>query len=67
MGGKDQSWFAVFRQGAEALDISRVDLDAPAFGMLEVEIPQPVEIGELRADAAEIVPDAAQDRFDFRG
>ena len=67
MGGEDQCRFAVLRQGAEALDIFRIDLDASAFGMLDVEIPQPVEVGELRADAAEIVPDAAQDRFYFCG
>ena len=32
-----------------------------------IVVPQPVEMGELGADAAEIVPDAAQDRLDLGG
>ena len=35
--------------------------------MLAVVVPQPVDMGELGADAAEVVPDAAQDRLDLGG
>ena len=44
------------------------DLDtAGPLRLARVEIPQPVEMGEFGAHAAEIVPDAAQDRFDLGG
>ncbi len=67
MRGEDQRRLAVVAQLDEALDASAVvELDAARpFGMLGVVVPQPVEMRELGADAAEIVPDAAQDALDL--
>ena len=68
MGGKDQRRLAVMCQPHEALDISRVNsIAARPLRVVRVEIPQPVEMGEFGAHAAEIVPDAAQDRVDLGG
>jgi hypothetical protein len=33
--------------------------------MIDVVVPDVIEMGELGADAAEIVPDPGQDGFDF--
>ena len=46
---------------------SRRDFDAALLGMIDVIVPDVVEMGELGADAAEIVPDAGQDFLDFLG
>jgi hypothetical protein len=66
MGGEDQRRLSVVREPQEAIDIRLVALNAPALGMFEVEIPQPVEIGEFGAHAAEIVPARAQNPFNLR-
>jgi hypothetical protein len=42
-------------------------VDAAAFGMGEVVVPDPIEMRELAAEPAEIFPDLQQERVDFLG
>ena len=42
-------------------------VDAACAPDARVVVPQPVDMGEFGADAAEVVPDAAEDRVDLGG
>ena len=54
------------RSGIENLLGPRAELDAARFvRMIDVVVPDVIEMGELGADAAEIVPDAGQNGFDL--
>ena len=57
---------AVVAQLVENLLGPRAELDAARFvRMIDVVVPDVIEMGELGADAAEIVPDAGQNGFDL--
>ena len=44
---------------------ARLDFDAAVLGMRGIVLPDVIEMGELGADAAEIVPDAGEDGLDL--
>ena len=68
MAREDDCRLAVIPEGIEDLLGARAELDAARlFRIIDVVVPDVVEMGELGADAAEIVPDAGQDGFDFLG
>ena len=67
MAGKNQRGLAVVFQPREQFVRARRDLDAAFLGMRRIVIPDVIDMGELGADAAEIVPDAGQDRLDLLG
>ena len=57
MAGKDDRRLAVVAQLVENLLGPRAELDAARFvRMIDVVVPDVVEMGELGADAAEIIP-----------
>ena len=66
MAGEDDRRLAVVAQVIENLLGPRAELDAARFvRMIDVVVPDVIEMGELGADAAEIVPDAGQNGFDL--
>ena len=66
MACEDDGGFAVVSQMIENLLRPWGEFDtARLLRMIEVVIPDVVEMGELGADAAEIVPDAGQNGFDL--
>ena len=66
MAGEDDRRLAVVAQGVEDLLGPRAELDAARLiRMIDVVVPDVIEMGELGADAAEIVPDAGQNGFDL--
>ena len=65
MAGEDQRRLAVVPHLVEQFAGPLRQFDAAVLGMIAIVIPDMVEMGELGADAAEIVPDAGQDRLDL--
>ena len=66
MAREDDRRLAVVAQGIENLLGPRAELDAARFvRMVDVVVPDVIEMGELGADAAEVVPDAGQNGFDL--
>src|SRR6516165_443288 len=67
MGGEHQGRLAVAAQLPKPLvDFAAVD-DVAHLLRVGIEHLQAIDMGELGSNAAEIVPNAAQDRFDFGG
>jgi hypothetical protein len=67
MCGEDQRRLAVVAQ-PERNRLGRVGIHHAAWALARrIVIPQSVDMGELGADPAEIVPDAAEDRLDLGG
>jgi len=65
---KNNRRLAVVPEGVKDLLGPRAELDAARFlRIIDVVVPDVVEMGELGADAAEIVPDAGEDGFDLLG
>ena len=67
MTREDQRGLAVVLELGKQFVGARRDLDAAFLGMIDVIIPDVVEMGEFGADAAEIVPDAGQDFLNLLG
>ena len=65
MAGEDQRGFAIEPQLVKQLVRSLWNFDAAALGMRLVMVPDLIDVGELRGEAAEIVPHAGEDFFDF--
>src|SRR6185295_3443462 len=66
MAGEDDRGLAVVAQSIENLLGPRAEFDAARLvRMVDVVVPDVIEMGEFGADAAEIVPDARQNGFDF--
>ena len=66
MAGEDQRRLAVIPEVIEQLFCSRSEFDATLLlGMIGVVVPDVIEVGELGADATEIVPNAGQNGFDL--
>src|SRR5439155_21295911 len=68
MACEDDRRLAVVAQVIENLLGPCAELDAARFvGMIDVVVPDVIEMSELGADPAEIVPDAGQNGFDLFG
>src|SRR5258705_13891720 len=68
MACENQGRFAIVPELVKQFLGPRRELDAAWFlGMIGVVVPDVIEMGELGADAAEIVPDAGQNGFDLFG
>ena len=66
MAREDDGGLAVVAQMIENLLGPRAELDpARLVRLIDVVVPDVIEMGELGADAAEIVPDAGQNGFDL--
>ena len=65
MRGENKRGLAVVAQADEALERLLRELDMSGNGVVRIMIPDAVEMGEFDADAAEIVPDAGKNDFDF--
>ena len=66
MAGEDQRRLAVVPDLVEQLFGPRRELDAAVLvGMVGIIVPDVIEMGELGANAAEIVPDPVQNSLDF--
>ena len=67
MRGEDEGRLAVVAQAIETLDRRRRDLDAAGVAIVEVEVPQAVEMRIFGRDASEVLPHGGEDRFDLGG
>lgn len=67
MTGEYQRTLAVVAQREKFLDAAGSGFDAPALPTFGIEIPEVVDMRELRANAAQIFPHTHQDRIDFGG
>src|SRR5215211_4959223 len=65
MGGKYERRLAVVAQSPEAIDRLGCNLDAARGGVIEIAVPQAVEMRVLGRQSSEIVPYATQDLLDL--
>ncbi|MFK4508282.1 hypothetical protein ABIF81_003460 [Bradyrhizobium daqingense] len=65
MRGEDQRRLAVVADLIEQLDAAFGQFDPAFLRVIAIVVPDVIDMGELGADAAEIVPDAHQDAFDL--
>ena len=65
MRGEDERGLAVVAQADEAVERRLREFDMAGAVIVRIVIPDAVEMGEFDADAAEIVPDAAENGLDL--